>query len=439
MRPATGEGARRDITAPLAIVGTGLAGLAAAVYAARRGIPAAIAGHGGALAYTSGYLDLLGRLDPPHGRVDDPWPALQVLRATQPRHPLARLDAEGIRQAFEAFTTFVGTHGIAYTPPGERNLLALTPVGTLKATLCMPRTMAAGSRALAERTPGVIVDVEGLAGFSARECVANLARHWPGLAARRVVFPGLAPQALHPEVMARALEVPSTREAFAAALREAAGDAAVVGLPAILGMHRPDEVHAAVERLVGRPLFEIPTMPPGVPGTRLRELFEDALPRHGVSLVAQHEVGALHLDSDGATLELADPFGPIRIRAQAVILATGRFLGGGLRARPDGIREALLDLPVTQPEGRGEWYREHLADARGHPLNRAGLEVDDTMRPLGRDGRPHHPRLFAAGTLLAHHDAVRSRSGAAVALATAWRAVASAVETLPGATSPGCG
>jgi glycerol-3-phosphate dehydrogenase subunit B len=286
--------------------------------------------------------------------------------------------------------------------------------------------MAAGPRALAAATPCVIVDFEALAGFSGRECVANLASRWPGLTTRRIAFPDLPAQPLYAEVMARALEVPAAREAFAAALRAVAGQARVIGLPAMLGMHRPDDVHAALERLVGLPIFEIPTMPPGVPGTRLRELFENALPRHGVTQIAQHEVQSMRFGDEGVSLELADAFGPIHIRAQAVILATGRFLGGGRRAQPDGLREALLDLPVTQPAGRADWYRASHADPRGHPVNRAGIEVDDAMRPLGRGRLPHDRRLFAAGTILAHHDAIRSRSGAGIALATAWRAVVGA-------------
>lgn len=419
----------REIEAGLAIVGTGIAGFAAAVFAANRGISTAIAGNTGALAYTTGYLDLVGRLDSSahdaEGRlaVEDPWAALETLRAAEPRHPLALVAAADIRTAFAEFTAFLGERGIGYTPPGDANVVALTPAGTRKPTLCVPATMAAGPRALAAGTHAVIVDFERLKGFSAAEVVANLGARWPGLQARRIAFPDMARGEVYPEVMARALEVPATREKLAALLKEAVGDATTVGLPAILGMYRPDDVHAQLQQLTGLAIFEIPTMPPSVPGIRLRECMEQALPQRGVTLIPQRKVTALELHRDGATLSLADAFGPIRIRAQAVLLATGRFLSGGLEAHPDGIREHLLALPVAQPASREGWYREHYTDPRGHPVSRSGIEVDDTCRPLGRDGRVHHPRLFAAGSVLAHHDWVRSRSGAGIAIATAWRAV----------------
>lgn len=203
-----------------------------------------------------------------------------------------------------------------------------------------------------------------------------------------------------------------------------AGNVNVIGLPAILGMHRPDWVHAEMERLTSLVIFAISTMPPSVPGVRLRELFEQALPRKGVTLIPQQKVASLTFSDDAATLYLSDSYGPIQVHAQAVILPTGRFLSGGLDAHNTGIREHLLDLAVTQPDSRTEWYRERYTDPRGHQINRAGIEVDDCGRPLAKDGQIHSERLFAAGSILAHQDWIRSRSGAGIAIATACRAVA---------------
>jgi len=416
----------RTFTAELAVIGSGMAGFAASVFAVNRKIPTALTGNSGALAYTTGYLDLLGRVPGSAVGVTDPWQALEHLRAAQPRHPLSRITAADVRCSFDEFTTFLGEGGIAYSRAGERNITALTPAGTVKRTLCVPATMAAGPRAFAAKAACVIVDFEGLKGFSARELVANLGDRWPGLIAQRIPFPDMARGEVYAEVMARALEVPATREKLAAALTSVAGQASVIGLPAILGMHRPDHVHAELQRLTDLEIFEVPTMPPSVPGVRLRELLEQVLPAKGVTLIPQHKVARLSFDNEGATLDLLDSFGPIRIRARAVILATGRFLSGGLEAHPDRITEPLLDLPVTQPAGRAEWYRERYTDVRGHAIHRAGIEVDADSRPLGQGGRPYSERLFAAGIVVAHQDWIRSRSGAGIAIATAYKAVLAA-------------
>jgi len=414
----------RHFTTELAVIGSGLAGFAASIFALNRQIRTTQVGNTGSVAYTTGYLDLLGR----HAgtSVSDPWRALQALRQSEPQHPLNRVAAEDIRRAFAEFTAFLGEAGLHYSAPGDTNLTALTPVGTLKQTLCVPATMAAGPQALAMGEACVIVDIHGLKGFSAAEIVANLRQRWPTLGTQRITFPDMAHGEVYPEVMARALQVPATRVRLAELLKAAAGAAKVIGVPAMLGMYRPDDVHAELERLSGLRIFEIPTMPPSVAGLRLRELFEQALPRQGATLIAQQKVTSLTFADDAATLALKDSYGEIRIHAQAVILATGRFLSGGLDAHPDGVREHLLDLPVTQPASRADWYSTRYTDPRGHPVNRAGVEVDDQSRPLGQDGRVYNERLFAAGALLAHHDWIRSRSGAGIAIATAWQAVAAA-------------
>ncbi len=413
----------------LAVIGAGLAGCAASLFARERGLETAQVGSSGALAYTSGYLDLLGVLD---GRIlDDPWAGLERLRHAAPEHPLGRIDDATIRAAFDAFTTTLSAWGVGYTPPGDRNLRALTPAGVAKPTLCLPRTMAAGCRALADGVPTLLVDFHGLEGFSARQIQANLGSRWPALRCVRIPFPGEeGGGVLYPEAMARALEVPARRQRLARQLREIGNGTACIGLPAILGIHRPDRVHQALQQAVGAELFEIPTMPPGVAGIRLRELFEQALPARGLTLIPQQKVERLELAPDALRLHLHDSYGPVEIAADAVILATGRFLSGGLRAGRERIREVLLDLPVEQPEGRDHWHRAEYLDTAGHPVNRAGIRCDAQQRPLGRDGRPLDPRLFAAGSLLAGQDWALQRCGAGLALATARVAVAAAARHL---------
>ncbi|MCW2307173.1 glycerol-3-phosphate dehydrogenase subunit GlpB [Rhodobium gokarnense] len=422
----------RSYSTRLAVIGSGLAGFSASIFALDRGITPYQIGNTGPLAYTTGYFDLLGYLD--GAALADPWAGIARLRAEAPEHPLARVSDADVRAAFSRFCAAVTEMGISYTLSGGENLRALLPAGLSKPTLSVPATMIAGVEALAAREPALVVDFVGLPGFSAREFAANFKSIWPTLEFARLGFPEMETGAeVYPEVMARALEVPAHREALAERIRGAvreAGEVAFVGLPAILGVHAPDRVHKEMERLVGLPIFEIPTMPPAVPGLRLRELFEQVLPERGLVLAPHRKVERLELRDGGAILHFTDNFGEVTVEAEAVILATGRFLSGGLAAERGGIRETLLDLPVEQPETRADWYREDYFDPRGHAINRAGLLVDDAFRVLGPDGGPVSSRLFAAGAVLARQDWVRQRCGAGIALATAFRAVEEAAALL---------
>ncbi len=82
-----------------------------------------------------------------------------------------------------------------------------------------------------------------------------------------------------------------------------------------------------------------------------------------------------------------------------------------------------IDLPVYQPEERKAWHRDDFLDPRGHPINRAGLEIDDDFHPLDSSGRPAFQTLFAAGSILAHQDWMRMKCGSGLAIGTAFGAV----------------
>jgi glycerol-3-phosphate dehydrogenase subunit B len=412
----------RHYQCQLAVVGAGLAGMAATIFALQRGIKTAQAGNTGALAYTTGYFDLLGQHN--GHLLTDPWQGLDTLRLDEPKHPLARLGNADIRTAFSDFSGMVSAMGVHYTQPGANNHLALTPAGTTKPTLCIPETMLAGPQAMQQQRNTLIIGIHGMQGFSAREIVANLGTRWPQLSAASIEFPGI-PQSgqVYPEVLARMLELPKHRQQLADQLQAILGDAEAVGMPAIMGIHKPDKVHGELQRLVGVPLFEIPTMPPGVPGIRLREMCQQVFPDQGVDFIPQQKVQHLELRHGGATLHLKDSFGDVAIDSEFTLLATGRFLSGGLKADRDSLRETLLSLPVIQPECREDWYRHDYFDARGHKINRCGIAVNNDFQPLDINGDPVNERLFAAGALLAGQDWVRQRCGAGVAIASAWQAV----------------
>lgn len=421
----------RTIPTDLAVVGSGLAGFSASIFALNRGIKTAQAGNTGAVAYTTGYLDLLGAVGADQTDfLDTPWSGIEWLKQHQPQHPLARIAVNDIQEAFKQVTSFLSESGIAYDPPGDRNQTAITPIGTSKPTFSVPLTMAAGVAAYKSRASCVIVDFKGLRGFSAKQVVANLSHDWPLLRAERVTFPDMFAGEIYPEVMARALEVEATQQKLAEALKEVAGDAEVIGMPAIMGMHNPDQVMEQLSRLVGKQLFEIPTMPPSVPGIRLREMFEQVFPEKGLTLIPQQKVTSLEFRDDHIALALSDNYGPITIEAKTVILASGRFLSGGLEADINGISEPLLDLAVTQPSTRNDWYRNDYMDQQGHEIHKCGIEVDAKFRPLDRAGKVVDKRLFAAGIILAHQDWIRDRCGAGVAIATAYKAVEAAEKTL---------
>jgi glycerol-3-phosphate dehydrogenase subunit B len=195
-------------------------------------------------------------------------------------------------------------------------------------------------------------------------------------------------------------------------------------MPAVLGVHRTGTIIDDLERWLGVDIFEIPTMLPAVTGLRLRESFESGLRKLGVQFFHQLKVTAARQRGDGSwLLTIGEGSEKHHIGAKGVVLASGRFLGNGLKADRGGIRETIFSLPVKQPPDRSQWHQKDLLNLKGHPINRAGLATDMLFRPVADDNEPIHPNLFAAGSILADQDWVRQKCGSGLAIATAFGAI----------------
>ena len=416
------------IKSELCIIGAGLAGLAATLFAANRGLTCVEVGQTGEINFASGFLDLLGVHPAGEKHVwTDPWAGMEVLVQDIPEHPYARLPGEDIQAAFDEILLFLKEVGLPYNRRMNQNSDVLTSLGTLKPTYCVPHSMWNGVKALEKKPPCLLVDIRGLKGFSVRQIAAALQSEWPDLRTARISFPETDHlNEVFTEHMASALILPQNRDKFARTVQPHIKDAQIVGLPAILGLYRTEEVVSDLQKLMGVPLFEIPTIPPSVPGLRLKEAFERGMRIKGVQYLSQQRVLEVrHQANDYFEIGIGRTTAEHIVRSRGIILASGRFIGGGLYADRKRIKETIFDLPVYQPGNRIDWHRRELLDPRGHLVNRAGLEIDDSFRPLNSSGQPAFKTLFAAGSLLAHNDWKRLKCGAGVAIASAFGAVKS--------------
>ena len=97
------------------IIGTGISGMSAALFAANRGLSTALIGNSGEIIFASGLLDLLG-VHPIGERKTwrDPWAGIAVLKRSTPLHPYARLKKKDILAAFEELLDFLEKSGAPY-------------------------------------------------------------------------------------------------------------------------------------------------------------------------------------------------------------------------------------------------------------------------------------------------------------------------------------
>jgi glycerol-3-phosphate dehydrogenase subunit B len=420
----------KPLKCDLCVIGSGLAGMAAALFAANRGLSIVQTGHTGEIIFASGLLDLLGVHPVSEKRLwSDPWAALDTLKRDIPDHPYARLRKEDIKAAFDEILTFLEQNGLRYHRRMNHNSRVLTSLGTIKSTYAVPHTMWKGVKALEEKPACLIIDIRGLKGFSARQIAAAFQNEWSDLRAAQISFPDSDHLSeVYAEHMANSLLLPHKREKFAQVVAPHVKESKIIGMPAILGLYRTHEVIPHLEALIGVPLFEIPSIPPSVPGLRLKEVFERGLRTKGVQYfslrralqVRQTAAGQFEIHIGRNDVEHV-------VHSRGIVLASGRFIGGGLHADRKRIHETVFGLPVYQPDSRAKWHRRNFLDPRGHLINQSGLEIDDKFRPLNDSRQPAFESLFAAGSILAHNDWKRMKCGAGLAIATAFGAVNSFV------------
>jgi glycerol-3-phosphate dehydrogenase subunit B len=411
------------------VIGAGLAGLTAALRLAEAGQRVVVLAKGvGATHLAPAAIDVLGYVD---GPVDSPARALPEFAAANPEHPYRRLPVELLRASLDWFTARLGDHG--YRGSLDENFLVPTAVGVAKPTALLPETMAAGDVRRGGRF--VFVGLRGLKDFFPAYLADNLARaSLPGGAAVATRNVELAPplgdtRDVSAAGFARRFEQAEFRESVLVELGRQLVPGENVGFPAVLGLGHAREVWQELETRLGHPVFEVPTLPPSVPGLRLFETMTTALRREGARLIVGSTVAGNESSGDGLEGVVAQTAGrPLTYRAQSFVLATGGFASGGLELDSSGkIREAVFDLPVagvpgpTRPPFETGYFDEHA-------ISRAGVAVDERMRPVnGKDG-PVYENLHAVGATLSGAVPWREASGNGLSLASGYAAASAILE-----------
>jgi glycerol-3-phosphate dehydrogenase subunit B len=417
---------QESVETRLAIIGSGLAGMAAAIFAAQKEIPCVLLGRSGTAAFPSGLLDLLGTLPFADSQpLKNPLQAIEQLSELMPQHPYAKLSRQEIQKAFSGFLSSLAQAGLDYMGHEQKNSLAIGPAGELKPTFKIPRTMWPGIQAYEQKAPCLLLDFKGLKDFSSKLMASKLQKNWPKVRHSRIEFPETAGKGeIFLPLLAHALENPAMQEKLIKKLKAILKDEKYLGIPAVLGINSSQAIHQRLEQELGINIFEIPTLPPSVPGLRLQETCLKAIYQSSVQSLGNSSVQKIQItDQANFQIQLQADTTTRFISSKAIILASGRFLGQGLYAQRNGIVEPLFNLPVFQPQSRKDWHQKDFFDPHGHNLNQAGLEINSEFQPLDQKGKLVHDNLFTAGSILAHQDWIRMKCGSGLAICSAFKAV----------------
>jgi glycerol-3-phosphate dehydrogenase subunit B len=403
----------------LIVIGMGLSGLMAAKTAAEAGQKVLIVGKGmGSVCLFSNTIDVLGDL-----------PKTVTLRDGLPQwikdhsdHPYSKAGLEKIEEALLSFLSL-------FPPPysfqtiNNMNCLLPTGGGTFRPTYLIPMTMVEGA-SLNERQT-LIVGFKGFKDFYARY-VANRLKY------RGMNLP--LPDPFHHELtataLARLMEKKSFRESIGKEIKKELHGETHVGFPALLGIHTPNQVKEDLEEITGAKVFEIPTLPPSIPGKRIFNRFKEWLIQKGVTFLLGYPVSKAVVNGKRCEgIEVHHPPLIASYSADRYLLATGRFIGGGLKADKEKIWEPVFNLPVHQPPSREDWFGNSFFSGLPHPIHQSGISVNSSFRPTGERENLFLENVWVAGSILAHHHSIDEKSREGIEISTGYWAAKNASGT----------
>jgi glycerol-3-phosphate dehydrogenase subunit B len=437
------------IESDVLVIGGGLAGMASAVAAAREGADVRLLSHKkSTLRQASGLIDGLGYV-PERTSVSEQAPYLsqerkdfREVRANRggyegplltpfdgfddllDDHPYSVVGPDALREGLALFDSLVGDMYLGSHT--ERNALIPTFGGAVKPTARYPRSAAAGLAS--DDRPMLVVGFRSLSGFDGRMIADRLdTLNAPfSVAGVEVAFAEAFRADAKVTRFARALDenelISGTpaRRALVEVVKPHLHDAERVGFPSFIGDDNAAEVRTDLADQLGVDIFEIPMGPPSLPGLRLEDQLYEALDEEGV----RYETGnpVVGFERKAADMNCIEgvlvkhggrdiPYG-----ANAFVLATGGFVGKGLRSDRKSVEEPIFGCHVPHPEDRYDWF---VDDAFGdHPFARFGIRSDASLRPLDADSDAEFANLHAAGAVLGGADIAREKSASGVSLAT---------------------
>lgn len=408
------------------VVGAGLAGLTAALFAARQGKSVTLLAYGaGALSIGSSCVDVLGYVQEQDGKPAVQGPVLGALAHLTAPHPYALLGCETVATALREFTALCAGEGWNLAAPEDGgNHWVPTIMGTLKPTHLCP---AANNPAPLLAAHSVLVaGIEGIKDCQPTLIVEQL-RRYPALADKdfsEALLPsplGKTHRNITPLDVARHVDTEAGQHWLAAALAPYAHDKDCILIPPILGTRGNSLILENLCQRLKSPLMEMLSIPPGVGGLRLRNVLLALLRKAGVRVVENVQVTGALVAGKKCMALLSTADGKERAHeGTSFILATGGIMGGGILTEPGKATEGIFGLPIEAPTDPAAWSSPDIFDT--HVFARLGVRVNAQLLPVDKYDGEILQNVHFAGRSLAGYDFASEKSGNGVALVTGWHA-----------------
>ncbi|MCM3766741.1 FAD-binding protein [Neobacillus niacini] len=322
------------------VVGQGLSGMLAAIWAKEQGFSTALTATGtGKIMQSTGVMDLIPGSS---GGLEDWVHFFQIdgFRKSQ------------LSEAIDQFKALTNKLNYSYKGELDHPISIVTGSGHTKKTFLYPETISP----LPDKGHVVIIGFEEIVDFQPTYVMKNLKRSCPALSvdAIKIQLGEHSQRTMSQLDAARLLDQKEIRSHCIKQIKEQMTNRNISQpnlfvFPASLGVENWKETTGQFSVELKAPVTEAPGMPPNTTAIRLNEKLKKEAVKLGVRFYADTTVVGCELEGDEVkSLKIKTSNQMTDLCGKHFILATGGILGGGLQVTSSGIKETALGLETDR-------------------------------------------------------------------------------------------
>ncbi len=422
------------------IIGGGISGLVCGIKCVKEGLNCAIISAGmSALHFASGSIDVFG-YDDRGKHIENPFDHIEKHIASHKDHPYAKCGISDIKEALFFLKETIAEEDIDLNHNEDKNHFHLSTLGVLKPSFFSQRSMYNEKirDAFKKRSKIAVLDFEGYRDFYSEITIANIKKN-PffkdvDIIAGNIRFPDPGSNKKNPFEfrsvdIARIFDTAKYLENISEQINYVAKNADIVCLPAFMGIKNYKKHHEILQLSTGKIIYEIPGLPPSLPGMRLDNALKSRFAAMGGVLISGDKVigggkegGAIdHITTQNNKDAL--------LKAHFYVLASGSFFSCGLASDSASIKEQVFNLKVNFSGSRRDWAGEMLFNKESHKFIEFGVDTNEFLNPFDASGNIVS-NLFCAGAVLSGYNPVKDASGGGVAVSTGYYAAKNIIKLL---------
>ena len=398
------------------IMGGGLSGLSCGIALAKRGQRVAIVASGqSTMLFNGGSMELLGNVD---GKaVTAPLEAI----ATLPQdHPYSKIGADRIAGLADRAKLLLNDSGINMEGNAAANHWRITPMGVAKpawltlsdhirlddlkqlpakrvALMCIRGFFDQPNSMLAQGLRDLGFEVDAIE-FTTDDITAL----------RR------SPSEMRATSLAKRLGGNNALQRIADQVNRLATEADLVLLPSVFGQSDDSDI-PTLQSMIKKPMRLVATLPPAVSGMRMMTQLRHYFRMLGGNYLMGASAVSGPFDGDRLTAVTTAALAEMPLKADNFVLATGSFISRGLVADYERVYEPVLGVDVDADSNPDRWTQFGVLQPQAY--SRFGVATDGQLHCL-KQGKTIN-NLYAIGSVLSGHDAVKMGDATGVSMLTA--------------------